>query len=130
MTQTSPPPPAADGLLGVAARFTKSTTTPGSIDVTFDAATCGAENAVILYGAIGAFSQYTGCADAAAGATGTASFDASGLGSVWFNIVWTNGTTAGHPGFARAGGADVARSWTAAGMCGTSADDFSRTTCP
>jgi hypothetical protein len=58
-------------------------------------------------------------------------FDSSSLSNVWFNIVWENGTTAGHPGYAFNGTSDVARTWTVnTSLCGTTANDTSQGTCP
>ncbi len=59
-----------------------------------------------------------------------ATIAADGLDNVWFNILWTSGTTAGHPGFRFDGAVDVAETWTAAGLCGLTADDHSRSACP
>jgi hypothetical protein len=125
------PPPVADGkLAGTAARFSRSLTVMGQIDVIYDASTCAGEKAVIVYGSLGDFSTYQGCARSDAGAAGTATIDASGLSNVWFNIVWTNGTTAGHPGYGSNATLDVERSWNAAGLCNVAADDHSREVCP
>lgn len=121
----SPPPPVADGRhAGVAATFTRRAA--GLIGVTYGITPCRAERASILYGRLGDYAGYAGCALADAGSAGTATIDASALGSAWFNIVWANGTTAGHPGFA----SSAARSWRAAGFCGLLADDHGRDTCP
>jgi hypothetical protein len=125
------PPPVADGrLAGVAATFSKSGAIAGQIDVTYDASTCAGAKAVILYGRLGSFSTYQGCAQSDAGSAGTAVIDASALGDVWFNIVWTTGSTAGHPGYGFDGTANAERSWNAAGFCGVTADDHGRHTCP
>jgi hypothetical protein len=125
------PPPVADGkLAGTAARFTRNVIETGQIIVTYDATACAGEKAVIVYGSLGNFSTYQGCAQSDAGEAGTATIDASGLTNVWFNILWTNGTTAGHPGFGSSGTTDVERSWSAAGFCGIAADDHGRYTCP
>jgi hypothetical protein len=125
------PPPVADGKrAGVAARFSRSATGPGRIDVSYDAGTCVGAKAVILYGSLGSFSSYEGCAQGDAGRAGTAVIDGSGLENVWFNIVWTNGSTAGHPGYGSDGVTDAERTWTAAGLCGLTADDHSTEACP
>ena len=125
------PPPVADGRLGgSAATFSKDATIAGQIDVTYDASTCAASRAVILYGSLGDLSTYRGCAQSDAGSTGTATIDASTLSDVWFNIVWTQGTMAGHPGFGLADGRDVARGYRAAGFCGVTADDPGHDACP
>ena len=60
---------------------------------------------------------------------GSAVVDGSDLENVWFNIVWTAGTTAGHPGFALDGGSDVPRSWSAAGLAGLTVDDHGNGAC-
>jgi hypothetical protein len=52
--------------------------------------------------------------------------DSTGQANVWYNLVWTNGTTAGHPGFATSG----ARTWNAGTLCGMASDDHSVSTCP
>jgi hypothetical protein len=123
-------PPVPDGkLAGAAATFGRSAVVPGQIDVTFDAGTCSSQRAVILYGSLGDFSSYQGCAQSDAGSSGTSAIDASGLGNVWFNIVGTSGTTAGHPGFGFDGTSDAERTWSAAGACGLTADDRSDATC-
>ncbi len=124
------PPPVADGKVsGVAALFSKSATVAGQIDVTYGTAPCSGTKAVIVYGTLGAYSGYAGCAQANAGAAGTATIDATSLGDVWFNILWTSGTTAGHPGYASNGTADVERAWNAAGLCGVAADNHSNEVC-
>jgi hypothetical protein len=121
----------ADGrTAGSAARFSRNATLPGRIDVSYDATTCVGARAVILYGSLGSYAGYEGCAQADAGRAGTAAIDASGLGNVWFNVVWTTGSTAGHPGWGSDGTADVERSWNAAGLCGVAADDHGQRTCP
>ena len=51
------------------------------------------------------------------------------MDNVWFNIVWADGSTAGHPGYAFEDGADVERSWTAAGLAGLTGDDHSDNNC-
>lgn len=125
------PPPVSDGKSsGTPAIFGRNIAVPGMIDVAFDAVSCSSPKAVILYGALGDYTGYTGCAQADAGNTGSATIDASGLANVWFNIIWTTGTTGGHPGFARAESGDVPRTWPAAPLCGLTADDHNRETCP
>jgi hypothetical protein len=127
--QTAPPPVADGKLAGVAARFSKSGTVANQIDVTYGTSPCSASKAVILYGTLGDYSGYTGCAQADAGASGTAAIDASALSNVWFNIVWTSGVTAGHPGYGFNGASDVPETWSAAGFCGIAADDHSNAVC-
>ncbi len=123
-------PPVADGKsAGMAASFSKNATMAGWIDVTYDVTACYAEKAIIVYGGLGNFSTYQGCALADAGNSGSASFDASGLENVWFNIVWTRSSTAGHPGYGCNGTADAERSWNAAGFCGVTADNHSNEVC-
>jgi hypothetical protein len=125
------PPPVGNGKNGTtAATFMKHTSDPDQIDVTYEADQCSASKAVIMYGSLGYFSNYTGCALNNAGNTGTATMDTSGLDNVWFNILWTNGTSGGHPGYGLTGGSDTARTWTAAGLGGVTADDQTHTTCP
>ncbi len=125
------PPPVADGkLAGVAATFSKSATIAGQIDVTYGTSPCSGAKAVIVYGALGDYSGYMGCAQSNAGNSGTATIAAAGLSNVWFNILWTSGTTAGRPGYGSNGTADVERSWNAAGFCGVTTDDHRLNTCP
>ena len=125
------PPPVADGkVAGTAALFVKRSGDPNLIDVTYDMSTCSSARAVIVYGALGHFGGYTGCAQSDAGHTGTATINAAGLGSVWFNIVWTSGTTAGHPGFGFNGTSEVERTWNAGGFCGVVTDDHGHDFCP
>ena len=127
----SAPPPVADGKrAGVAATFSKNATISGLIDVTYDASVCVASKAVILYGNLGNFATYQGCALSSAGNSGTATLDASSLDNVWFNILWTNGATAGHPGYGFNGIADLPRTWNATGYCGVTADDHGTGACP
>ncbi len=118
-TGSAPPPPVAESAL-----FTRSA---GSmLNVTYDAATCNAQKVVILYNALGAWSGYSGCAQSDGGNSGTAMVDSAGQVNVWYNLVWTNGGTAGHPGFASSG----ARTWNVGTLCGMSADDHGRAACP
>jgi hypothetical protein len=127
----SAPPSVADGKrAGVAAMFTRSAIVPGRIDVTYGVTPCRAQKAVILYGSLGDFSGYRGCAQDDAGNAGAATIDAADLGNAWFNVVWTDGTTGGHPGHGSDGAADVERTWDATGYCGTTADDHGRDSCP
>lgn len=119
------PPPVGDGnpsrAGGTAAKFMKS---GGNIIATWDATTCNATNAIIKYGNIGTYTGYAGSADCAAGTSGSKTFGAP-AGSVWFNIVWENGTTSGHPGFSSSG----ARTWTASGSCSVTADNSTDGVC-
>ena len=55
--------------------------------------------------------------------------DAAELENVWFNVVWTSGTTAGHAGHGFDGMSDVERLWTASGIAGLTADDHSDSVC-
>jgi fibronectin-binding autotransporter adhesin len=128
---TFQPPPVGDGTLSTSmAAFSRNASIPDQIDVTYDAAHCLAEKAVILYGNLGNFSDYQGCADNDAGNDGTASFDSSGLNNVWFNIIWTNGTTGGHPGYGFDGVGQMARTWTMGTLCGMTGDNHGQATCP
>jgi hypothetical protein len=130
ITSPCPPPPVAEGkLAGAAAHFSQNAGDPNLIDVTYGITPCAGAKAVILYGSIGDFDGYQGCALDDAGNGGAASIAAGSLNSVWFNIVWTSGTTAGHPGYGFNGTADVERSWNAAGNCGMTADDHSDAAC-
>jgi hypothetical protein len=124
----SPPPVTA---LGVgAARFDKNPD-GNTLKITFDAVSCNASKAILLYGNFGSWAGYAGCAADDLGNTGQDSaVDVSGLDNAWFNIVWTQGGTAGHPGFGYDGTAAVARSWAAASLCGMAEDDQTRATCP
>ena len=114
VTGTSPPPLADGKLAGDAARFSRNAGDPNLLDVTYDTSPCSTSKAVILYGNLGDFSAYVGSAQDDAGSGGAAVIDSTGLDSVWFNIVWTSGTTAGHPGYEFDGtgrrGTDLGRS--------------------
>jgi len=119
------PPPVGDGLTGNMMLAAKGAG-PDDVNITFDAATCSDDHAVVLRGNFGDFTAYqgavaTGCD---AGGTGTAAFTQSG--SYWFNVVWVNAAdTAGHPGLATSG----PRTWTAAGFCAVTSDDASDQVC-
>jgi hypothetical protein len=127
----SSPPPVGDGKNGTTgATFAKRAGAPDFIDVTYDATHCSDQNAVILYGTLGNYSSYAGFVQCNGGNGGTTYVDSSSLSNAWFNILWTNATTAGHPGYAFNGTADVARTWTATGRCGTTADNQTHGTCP
>ncbi len=57
------PPPVADGkLIGTAARFSRSVGIAGQIDVTYDPEPCSGSDAAIVYGTLGDYSGYAGCA--------------------------------------------------------------------
>jgi hypothetical protein len=129
VTQLSPPPVADGKLSGTAARFSEDATVAGQIDVTWGVAACSTSRAVVLRGAIGNFAGYTGCAQSEAGDTGSTTIDGSAIGDVWFNVVWTSGTTGGHPGYGFDGSADVERAWNAAGFCSLTADDHTDKSC-
>jgi hypothetical protein len=125
------PPPVGDGKNGTtAARFVKRASSPDIIDVTYDATHCSDQNAIILYGTLGNCAGYAGFVQCSGGNGGTTYLDSSLLPNAWFNIVWQNGTTAGHPGYGFDGVSDVPRTWTATGRCTATADDSSRGTCP
>jgi uncharacterized repeat protein (TIGR01451 family) len=119
---TAPPPVNATG--AGAAKFTKGA--GNTLNVTYDAVTCSAEKVVILYGSLGTWTGYAGCAQSNGGNGGSTTIDSTGQTSTWYNLVWTSGTTAGHPGFATGG----ARTWSAVGFCGATANNISRPTCP
>lgn len=118
-------PPMADGKVGSPMRLSKGTGAD-ELTVTIDGATCASNRAVVLYGSIGNYTGYqgavTGC-DLGAGPVGTITAPA---GSVWFNVIWVNDAgAAGHPGFGSSG----ARTWPAAGLCGSISDDASDAVC-
>lgn len=124
------PPPVADGnSAGVAATFTRNGSDPDQIDVVYDALACSGSRSAILFGTIGDFSVYAGCAQNNAGFEGTTTIDAGGLNDVWFNIIWTSGWSGGHPGYGNDGTTDVERSWNAAGFCGLTDDDHTDPAC-
>jgi hypothetical protein len=111
-----------------AAKFVKGS---GDIlEVTYDAATCRGDKVIVLYGNLGSWAGYAGCAQDHGGNTGFATLDSAGQNDVWYNLVWTQGTTAGHPGYAFNGTTDVARTWAVGSLCGITVDDFSHATCP
>lgn len=118
-------PPMADGEVGAPVLFGKGLA-PNELTVSIDNATCSSNRAVVLYGGIGNYTGYqgavTGC-DLGAGPIGTIVAPA---GSVWFNVIWVNDAgAAGHPGFSNSG----ARTWPAAGLCGSTSDDASDAVC-
>ena len=118
-------PPMADGVTGSPLRLSKGA--GGSLTVTYDAATCSADRAVLLWGEIGEWATYSGDVGAGcdAGAAGSADFEPPD-GSVWFNLLWVSPSgAAGHPGFSSQG----ARTLQAAGLCGVTSDDTSDTVC-
>ncbi len=115
----------ADGVTGSPLRLSKGA--GGSLTVTYDAATCSADRAVLLWGEIGEWATYSGDVGAGcdAGAAGSADFEPPD-GSVWFNLLWVSPSgAAGHPGFSSQG----ARTLQAAGLCGVTSDDTSDTVC-
>jgi len=126
---TSPPPLADGKLAGDAARFSRNAGDPDLVDVTYGTSPCSGSKAVILYGNLGDFNAYAGSAQDDAGNAGVAVIDGAGLADVWFNIVWTSGNIAGHPGHEFTGGADVERSWSAVGLAGLTSDDHSNSAC-
>jgi hypothetical protein len=120
-----------DGTNGTAAaNFSKHSQSSAQIDVTFDASHCAGQKAVILYGAIGNFSGYTGTAQCGGGDTGSTTIDSTGMSNVWFNILWENGTVAGHPGYAFGGTANEARTWPSIGRCDIATDQQDYGNCP
>ncbi|MBP7146427.1 MAG: S8 family serine peptidase [Acidobacteria bacterium] len=118
-TGNAPPPPVAPS-----ARFVRGA--GELLNVTYDAQTCSAQKLVVLYNALGTWDGYAGCAQPDGGNAGSTTIDSTGQANVWYNLVWTDGATAGHPGF---GSADP-RTWTAGSLCGVTDDDHTRTTCP
>jgi len=126
-TSIAPPaPPMADGSYG-----TGVTLNPGvgadEIVFSIDNATCSGSRAIVLYGDIGDYSSYRGAVDLGCdiGSGPTATVTHAG-GNVWFNVIWVNeDAAAGHPGF----GSSDSRSWSAAGLCGTTSDDQADAVC-
>jgi len=128
-TGTSAPPPVQPTGAN-AARFTKNPD-GNTLLVTYDASTCSAQKAVLLYGALGSWDAYAECADNDLGNAGQDnSVNATGLDNAWFNIVWTNGPIAGHPGYGYNGSSNVVRPWTVGTLCGMASDDHSHAACP
>ncbi len=117
------PPPVNETGAG-AARFTKGA--GNTLNVSYDAATCSAQKLIILTNAIGTWTGYAACAQPNGGNAGSTTIDSTGQTAAWYNLVWTNGTTAGHPGFATGG----TRTWSVGTLCGMTTDDKNRTTCP
>jgi hypothetical protein len=110
------------------ARFVKET---GDIlNVIYDAVTCSSDKVIILYANLGTWTGYAGCAQADGGNSGSTTIDSAGQSNVWYNLVWTQGTTAGHPGFGFNGTTNVSRTWTAGTLCGMATDDQTHSTCP
>jgi len=113
--ESTDPPPVGDGWLagGSPATFARNGNT---VTYTYDATTCFDAVAVVAYGNIGDYSTYVGTADC----DGDGTFDATGLGDVWFNLIWVDAANvAGHPGYGSSG----PRSVGAAGMgCGIELD--------
>ncbi|HPR63221.1 MAG TPA: S8 family serine peptidase [Thermoanaerobaculia bacterium] len=115
--ESGTPPPMGDG--GTASGNPMTMEKDGDfITYSYDSTTCYSNAAVMLYGALGTFTAYTGTADC----DGDGTFDAGSLGNVWFNLVWVNmANTAGHPGY---DGDGLARGLEAAGVgCGILGDD-------
>ena len=128
-TGTSAPPP-VNNTGSNAAKFTKNPD-GDTLRVTYDAVTCNAQKAILLYGNLASWTGYAGCADSDLGNAGIDdNVSSAGLDNVWFNIVWTSGTTAGHPGYAYNGTANVPRTWTVGTLCGMTLDDPSHPACP
>jgi hypothetical protein len=118
-TGSAPPPPVADSALFLRAGG-------DLLSVSYDATTCSAQKVIVLYNALGTWDGYAGCAQPDGGNSGSTMVDSAGQVNVWYNLVWTSGGTAGHPGFASSG----ARSWNVGTLCGMSADDHGRVACP
>jgi YVTN family beta-propeller protein len=128
-TVTSAPPP-VNNIGPNAARFTKNPDGE-TLQVTYDAVTCNAQKAILLYGNLGTWAGYAGCADSDLGDTGQDdAVGVAGLEDVWLNIVWTSNDTAGHPGFGYDGTSEVPRTWTVGTLCGMVMDDPSHASCP
>jgi len=115
----APPPVKATG--AGAAQFTKGS--GDTLNVTYDTSACSAQKLIILYGYIGAWNGYSGCAQPDGGNSGQTTIDSEGYGNVWYNLVWTDGITAGHPGYAYDGTQNIPRTWTVGTLCGMSGDD-------
>lgn len=125
------PPPVGDGRNGTtAATFAKHPGAPDQIDVTYDAAHCAGQKAVILYGGIGDYTGYAGSAQCDGGDTGSTTIDGSGMSNVWLNILWENGTVAGHPGYGFDGISESARTWPSVGRCDIVSDRQDYGSCP
>lgn len=118
-TGSAAPPPVAPN-----ARFSRGA--GDLLNVTYDAATCSAQKLIILYNSLGAWDGYTGCAQAEGGNSGFTTIDSTGQSNVWYNLVWTNGATAGHPGQASSG----SRTWAVGNLCGMGQDDHTKSSCP
>jgi uncharacterized repeat protein (TIGR03803 family) len=125
---SAPPPVQATGV--DAAKFSKNPD-GDTLQVTYDAVTCSAQKAILLYGSLGTWNTYSGCADNDLGNMGQdGAVNSSDLENVWFNIVWTNGPIAGHPGFGFNGMVDEPRPWTVGTLCGMTEDDHGHAACP
>lgn len=96
-----------------------------TINVSFDVSTCSATKLVIYSGSLASSAGYSGCAQASGGASGNTTIDSTAMADVWFNGVWSSGTTSGHPGWSSTG----QRTWSGIGFCGTTADDVSDSVC-
>ena len=122
-TGAAAPPPVKESGAG-AVTFAKGS--GDTLNVTYDTAACTGQKVIILSNAIGAWTGYSACALANGGNSGSTSFSSPGPVSTWYNVVWTQGTTAGHPGFSSSG----ARTWNVGTLCGMTTDDHSHSTCP
>jgi hypothetical protein len=118
-TCSAPPPPVAETTL-----FSRGA--GHTINVSYDAATCRAQKVIVLYNALGRWTGYAGCAQPDGGNSGYTTIDSAGQDNVWYNLVWTAGTTAGHPGFGSGG----ERTWNAGTLCGMTTDDHGTASCP
>ncbi len=96
------------------------------LNVTYDATTCSSQKLIVLYNSLGAWNGYSGCAQPDGGNSGATTVDSTGQANVWYNLVWTSNGTAGHPGYASSG----PRDWNVGTLCGMTADDHGKTTCP
>jgi len=123
---SGPPPVKATG--EGAAQFGKES--ENTLNVHYDTSSCSAQNLIILYGRIGSWTDYVGCAQSNGGASGSTTINSAGQTNVWYNLVWADGSIAGHPGYGFDGTHNVARTWTAAGFCGMAADNQTHSACP
>ena len=98
-----------------------------TVRASYDVVTCSDDHAVMLYGKLGSFSDYSGAVvNCDLGATGTGDFDISST-DVWFNLVWVSSDfAAGHPGYESGA---IERLWQAIGLCGVNSDDHSDLLC-
>ena len=124
------PGPIDDGRNGTqTATLASSSVIPEQIDVSYGTDNCLFSKAVILYGSLSDYTQYAGSAQNDGGNTGSAIIDGTALTNVWFNIIWTENSMAGHPGYAHDGVSELERTWTASGFASITGDDHSVLEC-